>query len=384
MTVLSTGPVAALSHAVPGLCGCLAVGSLLSTVRGRRVQGPTSIFVALGVGCGLFRYINYRRGNRKSKLAAWVASVVVFRLCSDAHKHILLSYACVETIAQLYAQRRLPWLAEQFGAMVITARLVYTNLVHPEWMLPTHLRMMDHQSSLSTSRLQKIRQNLQTSVVTRCESLHPSRTCGAFATATCLKLVRRSAEIFIPLHLLSIGYTTLVKKKSIDTTRSTIDFGHSLAFMTASYMLAYSTSCLLPQRDNIAMIRLTSLTPFLAQYLEPSRRRTAILKAVACYSLISVFYQVKSWSICRRITRRGFLQVASLVYASFMTYVLQHPEKQNRFLMEYLYGYKMETPVQPLPSSPSSSSLPRRPSSPSPERRSIAAVVPKTLRAQFA
>ncbi|RHY77450.1 hypothetical protein DYB30_014032 [Aphanomyces astaci] len=164
----------ALRHALQGTCGCLALGTVISSVRSRRLKAPPSVFVALSVGCGFFRYINGWRskGDGTSKLAAWVASLVLFQLCSHQHKHVLLSYACVETIVQLYATSSLVqstlaptfrWLVEQCASMVVTARLVHTNLVHPEWMLPAHLAMMDHQSSLSPSRLDAIRQNLHMS-----------------------------------------------------------------------------------------------------------------------------------------------------------------------------------------------------------------------------
>ncbi|KAF0692002.1 Aste57867_16844 [Aphanomyces stellatus] len=348
----SSARLDALLHALPGAGGCLAAGSILSTLRGRRLRGPPSIFVALGVGVGVFRYVNHRRGNKKSKTAAWVASIVLFKLCSDDHRFILLSYACVETLAQFYAAHRcLPWLAEQGVSMAIVSRLVYANLVHPEWMLPAHLHMMDHQSSLRRGRLEAIRANLHSNATTRCTSLHPARTCAAFAHATSLKLVRRSAEIFVPLHGLSLAYTLCVTHQSIDVGRAVVDCGRSMLFMTASYLLAYSTSCVLPQTqcDNKRMIFFTSLAPFLAQYIEPTRRRAAIVKAVACYSLITVLIQLKTRYI--RLPRETWLKLGALVFASCMTYILQHPERQSRAFIEYVYGYKTakERPTQTNP-----------------------------------
>ncbi|RHY30444.1 hypothetical protein DYB32_006150 [Aphanomyces invadans] len=182
----------ALAHALPAACGCVAIGTVISSIRSRRVKGPPSLFVALGVGCGVFRYINRRRRKKKSKLAAWVASLVVFRLCSDQH----------------------------------------------------------------------------------------------------------------------------------------------------NYMLAYSTSCLLPQKNDLAMIKLTSLTPFLAQYLEPTSRRTSIIKAVACYSLVSVYIQLAAkheW-----LSKQS--KVATVLFASCMTYVLQNPHRQSRWAMQCLYGDFLDQP----------------------------------------
>ncbi|ETV93855.1 hypothetical protein H310_12207 [Aphanomyces invadans] len=338
----------ALAHALPAACGCVAIGTVISSIRSRRVKGPPSLFVALGVGCGVFRYINRRRRKKKSKLAAWVASLVVFRLCSDQHKYVLLSYACVETMAQLYSTstlaRKTPptvrWLLEQCAAMAITARLIHTNLVHPDWMLPVHLSMMDHQSSLSTTRLQAVRQNLQTSAVTRCTSLHPGRSCIAFAGATCIKLLGRSAQIFVPLHGLTLLYSLATTRHVSSVQCAAVGLCRSLAFMTSSYMLAYSTSCLLPQKNDLAMIKLTSLTPFLAQYLEPTSRRTSIIKAVACYSLVSVYIQLAAkheW-----LSKQS--KVAAVLFASCMTYVLQNPHRQSRWAMQCLYGDFLDQP----------------------------------------
>ncbi|ETV73108.1 hypothetical protein H257_11932 [Aphanomyces astaci] len=341
----------ALRHALQGTCGCLALGTVISSVRSRRLKPPPSVFVALGVGCGFFRYINGWRskGDGKSKLAAWVASLVLFQLCSHQHKHVLLSYACVETIVQLYATSSLVqstlaptfrWLVEQCASMVVTARLVHTNLVHPEWMLPAHLAMMDHQSSLSPSRLDAIRQNLHTSATSRCASLHPNRTCATFAYATCRKLLKRSAHIFVPLHGLSLCLSVGMNRP-VSLRRTATSLARSLAFMTSSYMLAYSTFCLLPPHNDLAMIRLTSLTPFLAQYLEPPPRRASIVKAVACYSLLSVYFQLSAKYLV--VSKRTGTRLAAVLFATCMTYLLQHPERHSRWAMEYLYGPKLST-----------------------------------------
>ncbi|RHY03798.1 hypothetical protein DYB36_007527 [Aphanomyces astaci] len=262
--------------------------TVISSVRSRRLKPPPSVFVALGVGCGFFRYINWWRskGDGKSKLAAWVASLVLFQLCSHQHKHVLLSYACVETIVQLYA----------------TSSLVQSTLA------PTFRWLVEQ--------------------------------CASMWSRPDSKLLQHSTHIFVPLHGLSLCLSVGMNRP-VSLRRTATSLARSLAFMTSSYMLAYSTSCLLPPHNDLAMIRLTSLTPFLAQYLEPPPRRASIVKAVACYSLLSVYFQLSAKYLV--VSKRTGTRLAAALFATCMTYLLQHPERHSRWAMEYLYGPKLST-----------------------------------------
>ncbi|RQM29948.1 hypothetical protein B5M09_010447 [Aphanomyces astaci] len=129
--------------------------------------------------------------------------------------------------------------------------------------------------------------------------------------------------------------------RPVSLRRTATSLAQSLAFMTSSYMLAYSTSCLLPPHNDLAMIRLTSLTPFLAQYLEPPPRRASIVKAVACNSLLSVYFQLSAKYLV--VSKRTGTRLAAALFATCMTYLLQHPERHSRWAMEYLYGPKLST-----------------------------------------
>ncbi|KAF0692001.1 Aste57867_16843 [Aphanomyces stellatus] len=331
---------AALQHALPPTCGALAVGVAVASVRTRRLQRPAAIFVAIGVGSGVFRFVDHVRGSKNSKLAALLASLAFFRLCSDAHKHIVVSYAVVEAFLQFYlAHRCFPRFVEHAAGVAVTARLMYTFLFHPDWLLPSQLKMLDAQSALPPRHLALLRARLHThDHASRCAWLHPSTpSCTQHAVDAAGRLALRSARIMAPLHAISLA-TTLASKKRVRVDAAALDFARSVLFLTGNYLLPYMASCALPQTNHKLMMALAALTPSLAQCVEPPKRRASILKAVTCYSLISLFYEWKQARAMRHLSRRQCLAAAALVYAACMTYILQKPETQSRWVMDFLHG----------------------------------------------
>ncbi|CAK4801730.1 unnamed protein product [Aphanomyces euteiches] len=336
----------ALKHAAPATCGSLLVGTALSSLRARQLKAPGDFFVAAGVGCGVFRILNYREepedGN--SKLAAALGSIVFFRLLTDGHKHIVLFYAVIEAALQYYAHHRVfPAIIEQAAGVAVTSRLMYTWVFHSDWLLPSHLCMLDAQSAMNRNHLALLRKNISlpsNNAVPRCEWLHPNSSCTDFAMHSVQAVCKRSIKVFVPLQGLSVAWT-LATKKRIDVQKTLVDFTRSVAFLTGNYCFPYIASCLLPQANHQVMMSIASLTPFLAQYAEPPKRRMAILKAIAAYSLISVFYQVKSWMKGSNWSRARVVSVATILYAGCMTYLLQMPHKQSHAIIYFLYGRSM-------------------------------------------
>ncbi|RQM30849.1 hypothetical protein B5M09_013201 [Aphanomyces astaci] len=340
-----------IRHAGPTSCLTLLVGALISSAQSSQLKLPPAIVVAGGVGCGVFRFV-YRLEHRR--LAAIMGSMAFFRLCSYNHKHIVLSYSAVEAISTYYLTHftHQYWLEHATGILV-TSRLMYTFLFHSDWLFPSQLRMLDFQSGLSPAR----RASLHDTTVTRCAMLHPhTSSCGAFAMQSAGRLALRSVQIFVPLHLLSMLASLAGPKKrrpNLSTVAS--DLLRSVMFFTTNYLFPYMLSCQLPQTHHKVMLGMATLAPSLAQRFESGKRRQAILKAVACYSLITVVYQVKHSAIQKEGRdkllalwgRRQEYAMWTILYAGLIVYLLQRPMRtQNQWLVQYL-GL---TPVQGKPS----------------------------------
>ncbi|RLN88881.1 hypothetical protein DYB28_014731 [Aphanomyces astaci] len=351
----------AIRHAGPTSCLTLLVGALISSARSRQLKLPPAFVVAAGVGCGVFRFV-HRLEHRR--LAAIMGSMAFFRLCSYNHKHIVLSYAAVEAISTYYLTHftRQYWLEHVTGVLV-TSRLMYTFLFHPDWLLPSQLRMLDFQSGLSAARRASLRANLHDATVTRCAMLHPhTSSCGAFAMQSAGRLALRSVQIFVPLHLLSmLASLAGPKKQQCRPSLSKVASGllRSVMFLTTNYLFPYMLSCQLPQTHHKVMLGMATLAPSLAQRFESGKRRHTILKAVACYSLITVVYQVKHSAIQKEGRhkllalwgRRQEYAMWTVLYAGLMVYLLQRPmHTQNQWLVQYLGLTPIQRKAVPTPS----------------------------------
>ncbi|RHX98731.1 hypothetical protein DYB36_014196 [Aphanomyces astaci] len=349
----------AIHHAAPTSCLTLLVGTLISSARSRQLKLPPAIVVAAGVGCGVFRFL-HRLEHRR--LAAIMGSMAFFRLCSYNHKHIVLSYAAVEAISTYYLTHftRQYWLEKATGVLV-TSRLMYTFLFHSDWLLPSQLRMLDFQSGLSPARRASLRANLHDTTVTRCAMLHPhTSSCGAFAMQSAGRLSLRSVQIFVPLHLLSmLASLAGPKKRRPNLSKVASGLLRSVMFLTTNYLFPYMLSCQLPQTHHKVMLGMATLAPSLAQRFESGKRRHTILKAVACYSLITVVYQVKHSAIQKEGRhkllalwgRRQEYAMWTILYAGLMVYLLQRPMRtQNQWLVQYLGLTPIQGKAVPTPS----------------------------------
>ncbi|RLO01792.1 hypothetical protein DYB28_014159 [Aphanomyces astaci] len=291
----------------------MLVGALISRARSRQLKLSPAIVVAGGVGCGVFQFV-YRLEHRR--LAAIMGSIAFFRLCSYNHKHIVLSYSAVEAISTYYLTHftHQYWLEHATGVLV-TSRLMYTFLFHSDWLLPSQLRMLGFQSGLSPAHRASLRANFHDASVTR--SL-------------------RSVQIFVPLHLLSmLASLAGAKKQQRRPSLSKVASGllRSVMILTTNYLFPYMLSCQLPQTHHKVMLGMAKLAPSLAQRFESGKRRQAILKAVACYSLITVVYQVKHSAfqnegrhkLLALWGRRQEYAMWTILYAGLMVYLLQRP-----------------------------------------------------------
>ncbi|OQR83010.1 hypothetical protein ACHHYP_15216 [Achlya hypogyna] len=337
MTEASPRPTAVVAG-VQGAVGALALGTLLASVRARNPAPPSALFVALAAGCGLFRSLQ----PTAPRLAAGVASVAFFRLITDAHKHIVLSYALVESALALYALGPASALVEHATSIAVTSRLMYIYLFRCEWILPSQLKMLDYQSCLPAAVLAATRHEIRTGTGSRCACFHPDKSCGTFLRDESAKHFASGAKIFFPIHL--VGAFMAWHKQALDVPKQLADYVRSILFLSGNYIFPYMFSCLVPIADHHIAITLASLTPYLAQFFEPPKRRFTIRKAVASYSLITVFYQLKEYGLLSRLSRAQVVSAATLVYATCMVGLLERPERQNRWLMRGLYGYDVRKP----------------------------------------
>ncbi|KDO34683.1 hypothetical protein SPRG_00747 [Saprolegnia parasitica CBS 223.65] len=334
----SSSSVASAAH---GAATCVALGSVVASLRARRPAPPSPLFSALAAGCGIFRLLQ----ARSPRVAAGLAAVAFFRLISDAHKHIVLSYALIESALQVYALCPASALLEHATSVAVTSRLMYIYLFRCEWILPSQLKMLDYQSCLPAEILAATRREIRTGRGSRCACFHPNKSCAAFLRDESAKHLVSGAKIFLPIHVVSALLAW--KARPIDVRKHLVDYMRSILFLSGNYVFPYTFSCLVPIANHRVAISLATLTPFLAQYFEPAKRRFTIRKAVASYSLITVFYQLKELGVCRKLTRSHVLSAATCLYAACMVWLLEHPEKQNRWLMYGLYGRDVRLPKPP-------------------------------------
>ncbi|KAF0692000.1 Aste57867_16842 [Aphanomyces stellatus] len=349
-------PPSALAHAVPAAAGAMAIGTLLSSIRARRLKSPSTLFVALGTGAGLFRFINHLRENGNSKLAAYLASLAFYGLCADNHRLIVFSYASIEALLQVYDDHRfLPTLLEHVAAFAATVRVGYTYLMHADWLPPSTVKLFDYQANIPSEHLVAFRRNLHVPSQSRCHTLHPEQSCRAFLTAGTLGLVQRSVQVFLPLQGLSVLANVLLKPHATVHWPKIVDqFARSIAFLTVAYMAPLSCSCAMPHFPHKPVALFAATIPYIALLVEPPKRRASVLKAIAAWALVTVLGQVKA-IVAQHGVRRGarWRAMGALVYAMCMTRILQHPERQNPLAMQYLYGRSMKR-RKPSTTSPTS------------------------------
>ncbi|KAG9409683.1 hypothetical protein AC1031_019948 [Aphanomyces cochlioides] len=325
-----------LSDALTPAGGTLAAGFLLSSVRARRLKTPSPVFVALSAGCGVFRFLNHQKRN--SKLAAVVASVVFYRLCSKTHRQLVLAYGYIEVVLQFYWDHRfLPAIAEDLVALLTTMRAGYAYLVHADWFPPSTLKMLDFQASIPRADLIKFRSILHTCELTRCEAMHPGQACAPFLVKGTANILRRSVDIFVPLQAISI-VTALISKKTVAWTKVVDQFARSAIFLTVSYMAPIASSCVFPQRSHKLVALFASTIPYAALYIEPDKRRTSLLRALACWSLLTFMSQIQEWKVWKRVSHLPWTWIATTTYAACMARILERPETQNQLMTRYLYG----------------------------------------------
>ncbi|EQC41566.1 hypothetical protein SDRG_01527 [Saprolegnia diclina VS20] len=330
-----------VASAARGAATCVALGTAVASLRARRPSPPSALFSALAAGCGIFRLFQ----APSPRVAAGLAAVAFFRLISDAHKHIVLSYALVESALQVYALCPASALVEHATSVAVTSRLMYIYLFRCEWILPSQLKMLDYQSCLPPEILSATRHEIRTGHGSRCDSFHPNKSCAAFLRDESAKHLVSGAKIFLPIHLASALLAW--KQRPLDVRKHVVDYVRSILFLSGNYVFPYLFSCLVPIANHRIAIALATLTPYLAQYFEPAKRRLTIRKAVASYSLITVFYQLKEYNICGQLKRSHVLSAATVLYAACMVWLLEHPEKQNRWLMYGLYGRDVRPPKPP-------------------------------------
>ncbi|KAH9149372.1 hypothetical protein AeRB84_007548 [Aphanomyces euteiches] len=333
---------AAVRHAIVPVCCTLAVGTLLSSARARQVKLPPTLFIALSAGCGVFRFVNHFRGNGNSKLAAWLASMAFFRLCADPHRHIVLAYGCVEVVGEYYAKRPfLSYLGEQTVVLASVIRLIYTFMTNPEWLPPSSRKLLDYQANIPISQMEIFRQNFHSGATTRCVAIHPNETCGSFAISRSVGLVERGVQIFVPLHTLSL-VATMVARKTVHLDKAMDNLVRSIGFLFFAYSGPFFCSCMLPQKDHKVCLFIASATTYPALFVEPSKRRQSLQKAIMCWSLVSLVLQVKTWKLGQRLKGFPWSWLGAAAYAAFMVKILAHPESHNQWVMRYLYGRDMK------------------------------------------
>ncbi|ETV93856.1 hypothetical protein H310_12208 [Aphanomyces invadans] len=328
-------------------CGTLAVGAFLSSIRARQLAGPSAIFVALGVGTGVFRLVNHIRGNGNSKLAAAVASITFFRLCTASHRQVVLSYGCLEVLLQAYWDHRcLPTLVEHAISLITTMRVAYAYLVHAEWLPPSTLKTFDYQTNIPVAHLEQFRRNIHTNELSRCATMHPDHSCRQFAVTGTLNLLSRSAQVFVPLQSLSLA-AGIATKKVIEWPKVIKGVARSMMFLTGANMAPLMLSCLVPNAPHKWVALLASMLPYAVLQVEPPKRRASVLKAISCWALISLHLQAKSSRWWRRLYMATpakhvpWSWVATAAYAACMTQILKRPHIQSHLAMQYLYGKPM-------------------------------------------
>ncbi|RHY77494.1 hypothetical protein DYB38_013712, partial [Aphanomyces astaci] len=273
-----------VTRSLPVTCGTLLVGTILSSVRARRLTAPFSIFVALGVATGVFRVLNHVRRSGNSKLAAAAASVVFFRLCSASHRHVVLSYGILEVLLQTYWDHRcLPAPVEHLLALGTPMRVGYAYLVHAEWLPPSTVRTLDYQTNIPVAHLDRFRRNIHTNELTRCATMHPDRSCRQFAITSTLNLLCRSTQVFVPLQCLSLAASVFVARKqsSVQWPALANNVGRSVMFLTGANMAPLLLSCSLPQTRHKLTALVASMLPYLMLQVEPRKRCASVLKAIA-------------------------------------------------------------------------------------------------------
>ncbi|RHY03799.1 hypothetical protein DYB36_007526 [Aphanomyces astaci] len=287
----------AVTRSLPVTCGTLLVGAILSSVRARRLTAPSSTFVALGVATGVFRVLNHVRRSGNSKLAAAAASVVFFQLCSASHRQVVLSYGILEVLLQMYWDHRcLPAPVEHLLALGATMRVGYAYLVHADWLPPSTVRTLDYQINIPVAHLDRFRRIIHTNELTRCATMHPDRSCRQFAITGTLNLLCRSTQVFVPLQCLSLAASVFVARKqtSVQWPALANNVGRSVVFLTGANMAPLLLSCSLPQTRHKLTALVASTLPYLMLQVEPRKRRASVLKAIACWTLVSLQLQATS------------------------------------------------------------------------------------------
>ncbi|OQR88936.1 hypothetical protein THRCLA_10016 [Thraustotheca clavata] len=328
-----------IESAVAGAKGagsCLALGIAIASVRKRQLRPPSELFTALATGCGIFRTLE----PTSKRTAACLASIAFFRLITDSHKHIVLSYALVELALQVYELFPPSKAVEHATSIAVTGRLMHTFMVNWEWILPSQLKMLDNQSCISPDILATTRAVFRSDMGSRCEAFHPNQSCGAFLRDKILAHIKNGAKIFFPIHLVAVLLAW--KNNRLNLSKQGLDYVRSIFFLLGNYVFPYTFSCMVPIKSHRLTVLLGSITPYFAQLIEPPKRRFTIRKAVASYSLVTVFYQLKEYICFSKFSRQQVVSMATVMYATCMIYLLEHPERQNRWLMYGLYGYDIQ------------------------------------------
>ncbi|OQS04986.1 hypothetical protein THRCLA_02831 [Thraustotheca clavata] len=318
---------------IKGTASCLALGIAIATIRSRQLKPPSELFSALAACCGLFRTLE----PTSKRTAACLSSIALFRLLNDKHKHIVLSYALVELALQVYERCPQSKVLEHATSIAIASRFIYAYLLRWEWVLPSQLKIVDKQACLSPEILAAARAELRYGNGSRCHAFHPNKSCAKFLRDECFNHVQSGAKIFLPIHAIAAFFAW--KNQRLDMSKQVVDYVKSIFCLLGSFVFPLVGSCMIPLQNHEQAIFLASLTPNIAQLIEPPKRRLTIRKAIASYSLITVFYQLKEYKCFSTITRHQVITLATIIYATCMVYLLEHPERQNRWLMYALYGH---------------------------------------------
>ncbi|RHY99182.1 hypothetical protein DYB31_014855 [Aphanomyces astaci] len=249
--------------------------------------------------------------------------------------------------------RCLPAPVEHLLALGTMMRVGYAYLVHAEWLPPSMVRTLDYQTNIPVAHLDRFRRNIHTNELTRCATMHPDRSCRQFAITGTLNLLCRSTQVFVPLQCLSLAGSVFVARKqtSVQWTALTNNVGRSVMFLTWANMAPLLLSCSLPQTRHKLTALVASMLPYLMLQVEPRKRRASVLKAIACWTLVSLQLQATSSRVWRRYVtklslakRMPWTWVATAVYGACMTHILNRPHLQSHLAMQYLFGKSMHKP----------------------------------------